>query len=62
MDICNTMLDPTLPLTVAEFDEWGNPEDLTYFNRIREYSPYDTVREKTTYPALLVSASLHDTR
>ena len=62
VDICNTMLDPTLPLTIAEYDEWGNPEDPSYFNLIREYSPYDTVREKTVYPALLVSASLHDTR
>lgn len=62
MDVCNTMLDPTLPLTVADYDEWGNPEDPTYFNYIREYSPYDTLKERTAYPALLVLASLNDTR
>ncbi len=62
VDICNTMLDPTLPLTIAEYGEWGNPEDPTYFKHIREYSPYDTVKEQVAYPALLVSASLHDTR
>nr|XP_024372185.1 uncharacterized protein LOC112280668 isoform X2 [Physcomitrium patens] len=62
VDVCNTMLDPTLPLTVADYDEWGNPEDPTYFNYIREYSPYDTLKERTAYPALLVLASLNDTR
>lgn len=42
VDICNTMLDPTLPLTIAEYDEWDNPEDPVYFKHIRGYSPSDT--------------------
>lgn len=62
VDICNTMLDPSLPLTVPEYDEWGNPEDPGYFRYIRSYSPYDTVQKDSHYPAMLVTSSLHDTR
>lgn len=61
VDVVNTMSDPTLPLTVMEYDEWGNPEDLTYLDVIRSYSPYDNVRE-ADYPAMYVSAGLNDPR
>ena len=39
VDVVNTMLDPTLPLTVPEYDEWGNPEDKAYFDYMHSYSP-----------------------
>jgi len=61
VDVLNTMLDPTLPLTIGEYDEWGNPEEKIYFDYIRSYSPYDNVRE-VEYPELLVTAGLHDPR
>lgn len=59
VDVINTMLDDTLPLTAAEFLEWGNPRDPADYAVIRRYSPYDNLRA-TAYPALLVRASLHD--
>ena len=43
VDVVNTMLDATLPLTVIEYDEWGNPNDPAYYEYIRSYSPYDNV-------------------
>lgn len=61
VDVLNTMLDPTLPLTMAEYEEWGNPADKQYYEYIRSYSPYDnaTARE---YPTMLVTAGLNDPR
>jgi oligopeptidase B len=61
VDVVNTMLDATLPLTVIEYDEWGNPNDSTYYDYIRSYSPYDNVASKD-YPHLLVTAGLNDPR
>ena len=62
VDVLNTMLDPTIPLTVIEFDEWGNPgEDRDAFQLIGSYSPYDNLRP-AAYPHLLVTAGLHDPR
>lgn len=61
VDVINTMLDESMPLTVGEFEEWGNPKDETYFRCMRSYSPYDNVAEQI-YPALLVTAGLHDPR
>ncbi len=62
VDVLNTMLDPTIPLTVIEFDEWGNPgEDEEAFRVISSYSPYDNLKP-TAYPHLLVTAGLHDPR
>jgi len=61
VDVVNTMLDPTLPLTVIEYDEWGNPEDPEVFTYIMQYSPYDNVH-RTAYPAMLVTAGLNDPR
>jgi len=62
VDVLNTMLDPTLPLTPREWDEWGNPiQDAEAFQNILAYSPYDQV-EKKAYPPLLVTAGLNDPR
>ena len=61
VDIVNTMLDKSLPLTVGEFEEWGNPEDKIYFDAIRSYSPYDNVKARA-YPHLLISSGLNDPR
>lgn len=61
VDTLNTMLDPTLPLTIAEYEEWGNPEDKQYYEYIRSYSPYDNVTARD-YPAMLVTAGLNDPR
>ena len=62
VDVLNTMLDDTLPLTPPEWGEWGNPiEDPTAFDRIASYSPYDNVRDGP-YPHMLVLAGLTDPR
>jgi oligopeptidase B len=61
VDVINTMFDQSIPLTVIEFEEWGNPEDREYFEYMLGYSPYDNVREQA-YPAMLVSAGLNDPR
>ncbi len=61
VDVVNTMLDATLPLTVIEYDEWGNPNDPHYYEYIRSYSPYDNVASKD-YPHILVTAGLNDPR
>nr|WP_281502896.1 S9 family peptidase [Ancylobacter crimeensis] len=62
VDVLNTMLDDTLPLTPPEWPEWGNPiTDPAAFRWIRGYSPYDNV-EKTAYPAILALAGLTDPR
>lgn len=61
VDVLNTMLDETLPLTPGEFKEWGNPKDPQYFEYIQSYSPYDNIKA-TSYPALFVTAGLSDPR
>jgi oligopeptidase B len=61
VDTLNTMLDPTLPLTIAEYEEWGNPEQEEFYRYIRSYSPYDNVVPRE-YPAMLVTAGLNDPR
>jgi len=58
----NTILDPSLPLTVIEWEEWGNPlADAAIYRAMRSYSPYDNVEAKA-YPALLVTAGFNDPR
>lgn len=61
VDVMNTMLDASLPLTVAEYEEWGNPNLREYFEYMRRYSPYDNIARKD-YPAMLVETSLHDSQ
>ena len=61
VDVINTMLDSTIPLTVAEYQEWGNPNIKEDFDYMYRYSPYDNVK-KTNYPNMLVRAGLNDPR
>ncbi len=61
VDILNTMLDPTIPLTVTEYEEWGNPHDSLYYFYMKSYSPYDNVVKKD-YPTMLVTGGLNDPR
>ena len=61
VDVVTTMMDPSLPLTVIEYDEWGDPNDLDYLEVMASYSPYDNVRA-ADYPALLATAGLNDPR
>jgi oligopeptidase B len=61
VDALTTMLDDKLPLTVNEFDEWGNPADAGFYRYMKAYSPYDNVRP-AEYPALLVTTGLNDPR
>jgi oligopeptidase B len=61
VDVMNTMLDATLPLTVPEYEEWGNPNEETYFRYMLSYSPYDNLKA-VSYPAMLVKTSLNDSQ
>jgi oligopeptidase B len=61
LDVLNTMLDETLPLTVLEYDEWGNPADLKFHDYILSYSPYDNMRAQD-YPPMLLLSGLNDRR
>ncbi len=61
VDVMNTMLDASLPLTVPEYEEWGDPNQEEYFRTMLSYSPYDNLRA-TSYPAMLVKTSLHDSQ
>jgi oligopeptidase B len=55
------MLDDSLPLTLQEYEEWGNPNILADFNYMKQYSPYDNV-QPARYPKMLISAAWFDTR
>ena len=61
VDVMNTMLDETLPLTVPEFEEWGNPKEKPAFDYMITYSPYDNVENKP-YPNILVRTSFNDSQ
>jgi len=61
VDVMTTMLDPTIPLTTSEYDEWGNPNVKEYYDYMLSYSPYDNVAAKD-YPALFVTTGLHDSQ
>ena len=61
MDVVTTMLDETVPLTVTEYEEWGNPNELEFYDYMKSYSPYDNVKA-AAYPAILVTAGLNDPR
>ena len=63
VDALTTILDPSLPLTVIEWDEWGNPlENHDVYDYIRSYTPYENVRADVSYPRILAETSLNDTR
>lgn len=63
VDPLTSILDPELPLTVIEWDEWGNPlEGAEVYRYMKEYSPYENVREGVDYPRILAVTSLNDTR
>jgi oligopeptidase B len=61
VDVINTMSDPTIPLTTMEYDQWGNPDDRTYFDYMMSYSPYENIRPGP-YPDVLVTTGLNDPR
>jgi oligopeptidase B len=61
VDVINTMLDESLPLTVGEFEEWGNPKSVEEYRYMRSYSPYENVEAKA-YPAMLVKSSYNDSQ
>jgi len=61
LDVINTMLDASLPLTTGEYEEWGNPQDREYFEYMLSYSPYDNI-ERKSYPAMLVETALNDSQ
>jgi oligopeptidase B len=61
VDIVTTMLDPNIPLTTAEYDEWGDPNKKEYYDYMLSYSPYDNVKAQD-YPAMLVTTGLHDSQ
>jgi len=61
VDVVTTMLDPSIPLTTGEYDEWGDPNRADFYEYMLTYSPYDNVRPKE-YPAMLVTTGLHDSQ
>ncbi|HLY17028.1 MAG TPA: S9 family peptidase [Bryobacteraceae bacterium] len=61
VDVMNTMMDATLPLTVGEYLEWGNPNEKEAYDYMKTYSPYDNL-EKRGYPAILVTTSFNDSQ
>jgi oligopeptidase B len=61
VDVMNTMLDESLPLTVGEFEEWGNPKEKPAFDYMMSYSPYDNIQAKR-YPNMLVKTSFNDSQ
>jgi oligopeptidase B len=61
VDVVNSMLDETLPLTVGEFEEWGNPKQKTFYDYMKSYCPYTNLARKA-YPAILVKTALNDSQ
>lgn len=61
VDVVNTMLDESIPLTTNEFDEWGNPKDKDAYFYMKSYSPYENIEAKN-YPNILVTTGLHDSQ
>ena len=61
VDVLNTMLDASLPLTTSEYIEWGNPNEKAAYDYMKKYSPYDNVH-KADYPAMLIKVSLNDSQ
>lgn len=61
MDVVNTMLDPTLPLTTFEYDEWGNPNDPVFYHYMKSYAPYENI-SKQNYPPVLATGGYNDSQ
>ena len=61
VDVVTTMLDPSIPLTAGEYDEWGDPHKKEFYDYMLSYSPYDNVARKP-YPAMLITGGLHDSQ
>jgi len=61
VDVLNSMSDASLPLTVGEYEEWGNPEDKQFYEYMKSYSPYDNVK-RAAYPNILATGGLNDPR
>ena len=61
VDVVNTMLDESIPLTTNEFDEWGNPKNKAAYTYMKSYSPYENIEQKA-YPNILVTTGLHDSQ
>src|SRR5690606_10915671 len=59
VDVVTTMLDDTIPLTTGEYDEWGNPNDKSFYDYMKSYAPYDNVKPQN-YPHILITTGLHD--
>ncbi len=62
VDVLTTMSDASIPLTVGEWDEWGNPDNESDYAAMLEYSPYDNLRDSQRYPRLLITGGLNDPR
>lgn len=62
LDILETMQDPTLPLTVHEYEEWGNPSDPKVYDYIKSYAPCENMRPDQVYPSMFVTGSMNDMR
>ncbi|HBC37868.1 MAG TPA: oligopeptidase B, partial [Porphyromonadaceae bacterium] len=61
IDVINTMLDDTLPLTTGEYEEWGNPNEEEYYNYMLSYSPYDNIKAQN-YPNMLITGGINDSQ
>jgi oligopeptidase B len=61
VDVVTTMLDPSIPLTTGEYDEWGDPNEKQFYDYMLSYSPYDNVEAKN-YPNMLITGALHDSQ
>ncbi|MDT0295063.1 S9 family peptidase [Mesonia ostreae] len=61
VDVINTMLDDSIPLTTGEYDEWGNPNEKEYYEYMKSYSPYDNVKAQD-YPHILITTGFHDSQ
>jgi oligopeptidase B len=61
VDVLTTMLDDSIPLTTSEYSEWGNPNEIKYYDYIKSYCPYSNVEAKD-YPNILVTTGLHDSQ
>lgn len=61
VDVVTTMLDPNIPLTTGEYDEWGDPNQQQFYEYMLSYSPYDNLQSQS-YPHLLVTSGLHDSQ